>query len=853
MAVRPKTTKPAYRLIEPEQFGKALSGPPKMDPGNDDDAPITITSTSELPGGGIEFTYGKPKAEEIASPDDNFDRNLAEDMDDFDLNSIAARLLQQIENDEMSRRDWEETANMGGAYLGIKLEDPTTSVSVDGTVSKMVATCMLEAAMKMWGVSRTELLPVSGPVKVRIDEPPQPNADEEAKGAAGETADAPPSADGGITRTAGPSPGGIAGAPPASPSQQTMDKDNLGRALEMDMNHYLTVVDRAYYPDTSIMLMHRNIVGVGFKKVYRCPLLRRPVSRYVKAQNLIISNDASHLDDSGRRTERITMSQGTMRRMMVAGAYRDISLVHPTPRPSPTDLAIEDVEGIAAVSSLPEDADHTVYECYCELGSSAFSNMIGSISRLDRDETGKRPGYPLPYRISLDVDTRAILEIRRNWKNGDKDHRARRKYVKFGFIPGLGYYNLGLIHIVGNPTQAATMIQRAMVDSSIYANFPGGVYMQGASSAQQNTVFRPNPGEWLPVKPGSASRIQDIFMAMPYRPPTPEIMALVEKLEGDVKRLSSVMEIPVGEGRLGNTPVGTIMSYIESISQVPGAVHKDDHIAQQEEFMLLRELFAEDPESLVRGVKNPARRWQIADEIMDPEIVPAADPNTPSEIHRLLKVQCLVTAAGLPQFQGIAEQHEVWRLVVSTLTGRTDGFTAPPQVNGPAPPDPKIMAAKIKADADLAKVQTQQKTEAMKHDERMQEMQADQVQRIADRESAETRAAMSLQAARLKAEHDTANAHADRQHEAMQGHMDRTHEAVQGQQDRTHEVTQSQQDRTHEAMQGYADRQQADTHKQADIQQQQFTAGLTAADNHLNRQADQQQAKQAAKTKKDGK
>jgi hypothetical protein len=249
------------------------------------------------------------------------------------------------------------------------------------------------------------------------------------------------------------------------------------------------------------------------------------------------------------------------------------------------------------------------------------------------------------------------------------------------------------------------------------------------------------------------------------------------------------------------------------VSQVPGAVHKDDHIAQQEEFSLLRELFAEEPEALVRGVRRPARQWQIADEIMDPELVPAADPNTPSEVHRLLKVQGLVTAAGLPQFQGIADQRAVWELVVEALTGESQGFTMPAQAQqGPPMPDPRIIAAQIKAQSDQQKTQAQQNAEALKHQERMQELASEADQRDADRQSAETRAAMSLEGNKLKAASEAQIATADRTHEAMQSH---------------------------------ADRQQADSHKAADIRHQQFTAGLTAADNQANRE---QQAATTATT-----
>lgn len=845
MAALPKT-KNLIHLVEPGGGAPSATSVHIVEPDDDDDEPsggIGGGISSEMGNGDLQIAFGKPKASKRGA-DKNFERNLAEDIDDHDLDAICGNLLQSIEADELDRRDWEETANLTSAYLGVKLEDPVTSVSADGTVCRAVATCMLEAAMKMWGVARAELLPVSGPVKVRKDTPPEPSDSEQQQAgiaAGGDQEQPPPS---GIA--AGPPPQGQPPPPQPTPSG---DGDDLARALEMDMNHYLTVVDKPYYPDTSKMLMHRTLIGMAFKKVYRDPLLRRPVSRWVKAQNLIVKAGTTHLGEGGARyTERIPTSQSDMRRLMVMGHYRDIPLSHPTARPSNTELAIENTEGVAAVSQLPGDYQHVVYECYTELGSGTGFSLIGDIADLDHDEKGKKPGYPLPYRITIDVDSRKILEIRRNWKKGDSDHRPRCRYVKFGMVPGFGFYDWGLIHLTGNPTQAATMIQRAMTDSAIFANFPGGVYLKGPGGRQANTVIRPNPGEFVGMDAAGAQKIQDVLMPLPYKPPTPEIMALVQKYESDVNRLSGVMEIPVGEGRLGNTPVGTIMSYIESISQVPGAVHKDDHIAQQEEFAKLRELFADEPEALVRGVKRPARQWQIADEILEPELVPAADPNTPSEVHRLLKVQGIVTLGGLPQFQGILDQKAIAKFAVEALTGeRGEEFIMPPQAAPPPAPDPKIVAAQIKAQSDQQKVQAQQQSDQMKHDERMQELASEDTQRDADRQSAETRAAMALEGNKVKAMHGSVDAHLDRQHEAGLQQGQQQHEAGQQAAQQQHDAGMQQGQQQHDAMQAGADRQQADMHKQADQQQQLAMGGMTSVENQADREHESDQATQAQK------
>jgi hypothetical protein len=716
------------------------------------DVTITVEDNGSIT---VDVPGNADQIEEVG-PDDNFDRNLAEGMDQGALDAIAMWLLDGIEADRESRRDWEDTANVAAKYLGVKLEDPTTSVSADGTVCKAIATCMLETAMKLWSTGRAELLPVGGPVKVRNDQPAIDQHDPSGIAAK------PPA----------PAQQGVAAAPP-TPPQPTIDE--LGESLESDMNHYLTVRDKEYYPDFSKMLMNRALVGMAFRKVYRCPLKRRPVSVWVRAQDLIVSNDCSHLQGAGRITEVIRVRRSTMRRLQVAGAYLDIPLVQPTGEVTPTELAIADQEGIAPVPQLPADYEHLVYECRSEIGSDMFPHVESDLVRLDRDETGKRPGYPLPYRVTMDKDSRMVLEIRRNWKKGDPDHNPKRSYVKYGLIPGLGFYDWGLIHIVGNPTQAATMIQRAAVDSTLFANFPGGIFMKGPASRQSNTVVRPNPGEFVGVDGAGAGSIKDVFMPMPYKDVSGTALQLEQKLEGDVRRLGGIIEIPVGEGRIGNTPVGTIMSYIEAVSQVPGAVHKDDHIAQQEEYEMLRELFAEEPDTLISGNRSPARQQWTAEELLQPDLVPAADPNTPSQVHRLMKGQGMIALGGMPQFQGIANNRAIFQFVMRLLAGGdAEEFTLPEQAPQPAPPPPQVIAAQIRSQAqetsDQAKVQVA--TTAAQAKEVQAQSEAEQ--RDLDRQSEETRAAMSLKGKQLDTLHDSANQALDRAQADRHKQMDQS-------------------------------------------------------------------------------
>lgn len=765
-------------IIDPWPRGNSTvgtTGAEIEDAPENDASIVTVEDTAD---GGISITIGgDSEPEEDTGPDANFNRNLAESMDSMALAALAGHLLDGIDADIQSRRDWEDTANRAADFLGIKLVDPTTSVSADGTISKAVATTLLEAVVKIWGTHRAELLPVSGPVKVRRDDPPKP------------AAPPAPANDDGATGIAAPQPPSDTG-------------DDLGLALESDLNHFLTVVDREYYPDFSKMLLSRALIGNAFRKVFRDPLKRRPASVWVKAQDLIVSNDCSHLSGAGRVTERIRMRQSVMRRMQAGGHYRDVPLVQPTGDTSPTEMAVAELEGIAASPTLPGDYEHTVYETTSELGSSTTSSWIGDLSRLDQDETGRKPGFPLPYRVSIDLDSREILEIRRAWKQGDEDYRPKKRYVKYGFVPGLGFYDLGLIHLVGNPTQAITMIQRACTDAAVLGNFPAWARLKGPGSRQQNTVLRPGPGEIVDIDAAGSQKIQDALMPFPYKDVSPQAMAMAAKLEGDVKRLAGIIELPVGEGRIGNTPVGTIMSYIEAVSQVPGAIAKDDHVAQQEEFEMLRELFAEEPETLTKGVKRPARRWQVAQELLDPELVPAADPNTPSMVHRLMKLQALVTIGGLPQFMGIADNRDIYRHAVRILAqDNPDEFELPEPPPSAAPPDPKIVAAQIKAQTEAAKGAQQLTIEQAKQQGKQSEQQQKGVQHAAELQSEEQRALIGLATAKVKATHDAGQAAADRTHELGLEVGGAVHEAQQNEADRAHEMRMQAATHQHEATQ----------------------------------------------------
>lgn len=693
---------------------------------------------------------GQPKKKKRAKQ--TFNDNLAEDMDPADLAMIASRLLERIESDIASRRDWEETAQKGAALIGVKLDEASAEIGLDGMISRVKHTGLLGACLASWANSRAELLPVGGPVKVRDDS----LTDEEDILTAGlghnggpPLDDGPsnvvpgpgaPAAMGGIGPT--PAAGAAPGAPPAppkpppvTPPSTSKKRDALADALEHDLNHYLTVTDKDYYPDTSRMLMSRGLLGCQFKKIYFDPLLRRPVSRWVKGTDLIVSNEATSLSGAARVTERIQMRQDIAKRLQVLGQWRDVPLVQPTTENTEMEKTVANIEGIQLTTHLPDDNLHTIFETYTEL----------SHGILAKDEKGKEPCFPLPYRVTMDKISRVIVEIRRNWKEGDANYERRRRYVKFGHVPGLGFYDWGFVHLIGNPQRAATTIEQTLIDAGMLNSFPGGIMAKSPGTRQRTTEIRMAPGEWTVMDTGGLP-ISDFAMPLPYKEPSSTLAAMGQDLASQMKQIAGVVELPVGEGRIGNTPVGTIMAYVDAVTKVPSAVHKDDHIAQQEEFELLKELFAENPESLWRGAKKPARKWMVGQEIMDQDLVPAADPNVPSQTHRLMKANMLVQIAGLPQFAGIPNQRAVYENAIRTIGASNTGeFTMPQQAAPPPPPDPKIVVAQIKSQ-DLEK-QLQAKAQESQQDSesKIEELKITSADKDADRAAENERALLKHQ------------------------------------------------------------------------------------------------------------
>ncbi len=705
-------------LIPPSTISDNDSSPVISAPGID----VTIThsdpdTTSVDPITGISRTIEedgsividlKPKRAKKDSVSSHGD-NLAEDLDINNLSSLCSDLIDGIDSDILSRAELDMIFSRGIDLLGTKLEDASGEVSTQGSVSKVFHPILMEAVVRYQANASGEMLPSAGPVKVRDD---QPKTD------------------------------------PA--------RMDLAEAFEKDFNHYLTTVRKEYYPDTRRMFTAQGFYGTAFKKVYRCPIRRAPVSDYVSAADLIVSNDAVSLSNAGRVTHKSSMRPAVMKRMQILGAYVDIDLQTPNSQLTSTQMKIKQTEGINP-QFRQQDTPYTIYECYTDLDPAEYG----------LDEPDAPEGLPLPYRVTIDKDGRTILEIRRNWKEGDEDYRAIIRFVKYGFIPSLGFYDWGLVHLLGNTARALTAIERQLLDAGQFANFPGFL-MSDRGQRQETTQIRVPPGGGHAIKTGG-QRIQDVIMPIPYKEPSSVLAALADKIAEDGKRLGMTAEVNVGEGR-ADVPVGTTVALIEQATKVMGAVHKQNHSSQQEEFEMLKELFAEDPSALWKFAKNPQRKWEMAEEFADVELVPASDPNTPSRIHRVMQAQALAQLVGIFPTMNKSATLDI---ILSILGYSANSNLNPPAPTNAAPPGPPQDPSKMAmVQLKMQDMQRKAQTELLTTQQKSQDTKVKAQIEAAGLSSKEKIAEMQEQTERMRLQHEQSMDHAELSHKKIQSGVD---------------------------------------------------------------------------------
>lgn len=644
------------------------------DPGNVQFDEETNTTQIALPDGSVSISLGPPTKSKKTT--EGFDSNLAEDLTESELSVIAEKLLMGIESDSQSRASWLENMSNGISLLGLEIKQPRGASVAGATPAEGVSTVdhplLLEAVLRFQANARGELLPTDGPVKVRND------------------------------------------------GEGNALSAKLADALEKDLNHYLTKTAKEYYPDTDRMLLMLGFSGISFKKGFHDPIKRRPVIASIDAKDLIVSNAATDIDGAGRVTHRIMMRPSILRRMQLVGAYRDIALPEqglPAIQ-NPIDSKINQIQGIAPPSYVETaDQDRELYECYCEIEVPGFEH------EMDGEDTG----LPLPYKVTIDKDARRILEIRRNWEEDDEFCMARNRIVAYIFIPGLGFYGIGLINILGNATKAVTAAWRLMIDAGMFANFPGFLYIKSLAK-QLTNQFRVPPGGGMPIDTVGQD-IRSSIMPLPYKDPSAVFIQLIDNIAQTAQRVGGTAEAAIGEGKQ-DAPVGTTLAMIEQATKLMSAVHKRLHQAQGQEFDMLKSMLMEDPSALWRHNKKskvlkaliaeagltPVTDAQEAAEdrhrqmflvaLADCELMPAADPNTSSQTERYLKV---VAMRQMATTNPSMDLNAVDQRALSVMgIDDADSFFKPPQPAGAAPPDPQAISAQANMITAQARIKDSQ-------------------------------------------------------------------------------------------------------------------------------------------------
>ena len=578
-----------------------------------------------------------------------FAENLAERLDDGELDTIANEIIEGIEADKQSRAEWLEMMAKGMDSLGFKIESPKIDVGSSAPLEGMstVRHPMLQQALLLFQANfRGEMLPGTGPVKIQCYGDQDQEADQEAE------------------------------------------------LLAEDMNYWFTQVATEYYPDTMRMAYQYGYCGHGIKKVYYCPVRRRPVSESVPMDSFIVANTATDLRNAERVTQQLKMSKNVMKRMQAVGAYRKIDLGTPAPDPAnQMREKIASIEGVRAAPQRQEDYQYDIYESY------VYLNIPGEEHK---DEDGHETGIALPYRVCLESTSRKVLSIHRDWDEEDPDCLRRDTFVDYVFIYGFGYYGMGLLHLLGNTAIAATGAWRLFIDALMFANFPGLLYLK-KGNRQTNNTFRVAPGSAAPVDGGGNQDIRQTIMALPYKPPDPASIQFIENVIATAERLGGTAQTQIAEGKQ-EAPVGTTLALLEQQTKAMSAVHKNAHCSQAKEFSLLRDLFRAYPETLMsagrrnrkRRSKDPWSRERLLAALDNYDMVPVADPNTPTHMHRIAK------GVIIKQLQGANPQLYDARAVdvrVMHMAQIDDPETlfAPPAPPGSQAPDPKMILAQAAA------------------------------------------------------------------------------------------------------------------------------------------------------------
>ena len=502
----------------------------------------------------------------------NHEENLAEFLDDDVLKEIGSEVLESYSDYKSSRSDWEDTYVKGLDLLGFKYENRSEPFQGASGATHPV---LAEAVTQFQALAYKELLPASGPVRTQII------------------------------------------------GKVNQAKEDQSERVKEFMNYQLMVEMKEYEPEFDQMLFNLPLSGSTFKKVYFDSLLNRCVSKYVPAEDLYVPYAATSLDDAESIIHSIKMTGNDILKYQLSGFYKDVDIVDSVYSPTDVEEKKDNISG----RSTSHDEIYTLLEAHCDIDLDGF-NDIGT--------DGEQTGLKLPYIVTVDEGSGTVLAIRRNFDAQDPSKKRRDYFVHFKFLPGLGFYGFGLIHMIGGLSRTATAALRQLLDAGTLSNLPAGFKMRGIRVRDEAQPLQ--PGEFRDVDaPGG--NLSDAFMPLPFKGPNATLLQLMDVVVGAGQRFASIADMQVGDGNQG-AAVGTTVALLERGSRVMSAIHKRLYASMKSEFMLLAKTFKTYmppvyPYDVIGGARQ-IKQTDFDDKI---DIVPVADPNIFSQTQRITVAQ----------------------------------------------------------------------------------------------------------------------------------------------------------------------------------------------------------------------
>jgi hypothetical protein len=564
----------------------------------------------------------EPGAYNQAQSENHFD-NLAELLPEDVLGPLGSELNSNYMDYKESRKEWEHTYITGLDLLGFKYENRTEPFAGAAGATHPV---LAEAVTQFQALAYKELLPADGPVRTQIIGVPTP------------------------------------------------EKEMQSERVKEYMNWQLMDQMKEYEPEFDQMLFYLPLAGSAFKKIYYDALLGRAVSKFVPAEDLVVPYSATSLEDATAVIHVVKTSQNDLRKQQVNGFYRDIELGEPADVESELDKKERELEGIQKTQN--EDI-YNVLEFHIDLDLEGFE---------DRDDEGEFTGIKLPYIVTIEEATREVLAIRRNYEPADPLKKKISYFVHFKFLPGLGFYGFGLIHMIGGLSRTATAALRSLLDAGTLSNLPAGFKMRGIRIRDDAQAIA--PGEFRDVDaPGG--NIKDAFMALPFKEPSQTLLQLMGVVVSAGQRFASIADLQVGDGNQ-QAAVGTTVALLERGSRTMSAIHKRIYVSLKHEFKMLGRIFktylpAEYPYDVVGGTRQ-IKQQDFDDKI---DILPIADPNIFSQSQRISIAQAeLQLAQSNPQMHNM---YNAYRAMYEAL-GVKNIDTILVQPEKPTPMDPAVEA-----------------------------------------------------------------------------------------------------------------------------------------------------------------